>query len=101
MKTILKTARVENGINVSLQMQENGAISLLIEGETDHCLSLFESVTISFRFQAFTLKRFIPSSNHTIFKIVFILVRLRKLFSVNRRPKRHDFVRFSFENGIV
>ena len=29
---------------------------------------LFESVTISFRFQAFTLKRFMSLSNHAVLK---------------------------------
>ena len=42
-------------------------------------LSLFESVTTLFRFQAFSLERFIAFSNRSVFKIAFILHLLQKV----------------------
>ena len=68
MKTILKT---------------------VLKGRQIIPLPLFESVTIPFLFQAFTLIRFMPFSNHSVFRIVSILFRLRK----------RDFVPFGSVSG--
>ena len=64
-------------------------------------LSLFESITVLYRFQTFTLKRSVPFSNRHVSKIVFILCQLRQRFEVSGRPTRYDFVPFSFGNGMV
>ena len=66
----------------------------------------FQFVMKSFRFQVFTLQCFLSFSNRAVSKSCCFQNRLHlmvvpKRFSVNGRPKRHDFAPFPFENGIV
>ena len=73
MKKVLKTERFENGMKNFRVNAGKRSVSLLIERGANYSFVSLESATISFCIHAFTLKRFVPFSNRSVFKIIFIL----------------------------